>query len=264
MPPRHPPPATSLLDPILRANPARPLITYYDDATGERIELSATTFANWVAKSANLLADECDAEPGSRIAVLLPTHWQTAAVLLAAWSCGAEVVGVGQGGDRQVGIEADLVACDVGRLGAALDLAPPSGVLAFSLDAFGRGLPELPAGVLDFATEVRLQGDVFVPPVPVSADLPALDGRSGAEVLAEASARAETLGWSATDRVLSTLEWSTPDGLRDGLLAVLAAGASLVHCAHPAGPEVLDRRFTSEKCTVRAVAASARAVCGES
>ena len=78
-----------LLALALRREPAAPLFTQYDDLTGERVELSATTLANWVAKSANLLQDEFDIGPGSTVAVALPVHWQTAAVLLAAWSCGA-------------------------------------------------------------------------------------------------------------------------------------------------------------------------------
>ena len=70
-----------VLDPLLRDDPAGPRITYYDDATGERIELSAVTLGNWAAKTANLLRDELGAGPGSRIAALLPAHWQTAGVL---------------------------------------------------------------------------------------------------------------------------------------------------------------------------------------
>jgi uncharacterized protein (TIGR03089 family) len=44
--------------------------------------LSTVTLANWAAKTANLLRDELGAGPGSRVAVLLPAHWQSAAVLL--------------------------------------------------------------------------------------------------------------------------------------------------------------------------------------
>ena len=36
----------ALLDPLLSANPMGPRITFYDDATGERIELSTVTLAN--------------------------------------------------------------------------------------------------------------------------------------------------------------------------------------------------------------------------
>ena len=70
------------------ADPTRPLLTWYDDGTGERIELSGATLANWVAKTANLLVDGCGLGPGDRAAVPLPPHWQTAAVLLGCWSAG--------------------------------------------------------------------------------------------------------------------------------------------------------------------------------
>ncbi|MCW0213636.1 MAG: TIGR03089 family protein [Pseudonocardia sp.] len=231
-----------LLDPILAANPARPLITFYDDGTGERIELSAVTAANWAAKAANLLRDECDVEPGGTVAVLLPAHWQTAAVLLAVWSCGAEVVS-----DPSA---AEWVLCDRDRVDLALAAEPSGGVVALSLDAFGRGIDGLPDAVVDFATEVRLQPDAFVPWEPVTPGTSVLDGRPASDLLAEARERASALGLAATDRVLSTLDWVTLDGLRDGLLAVLAAGASLVQVARP-DPARLDRKYDSERCTTR-------------
>ncbi|QJY46715.1 TIGR03089 family protein [Pseudonocardia broussonetiae] len=231
----------SLTDALLDRSSARPLITFYDDATGERIELSGVTTANWAAKTANLLRDECDVEPGSTVAVLLPAHWQTAAVLLGAWWCGAEVVGDPVG--------ADVVLCDSDRIDLALSAAPPLGVVALSLDAFGKGLTGLPDGVVDYATEVRLHGDEFAPWEPVPATAPALDGASVERVLATARDRAAALGLSASDRALSTLEWSA-DGLTDGLLAVLAAGASLVQCRH-ADPAALERRAQAERTTVR-------------
>ena len=46
----------------LRRDPGRPLLTFYDHATDERVELSVTTYANWVAKTASLLQDELDVE----------------------------------------------------------------------------------------------------------------------------------------------------------------------------------------------------------
>ncbi len=77
-----------LLSSALAADPGRPLVTFYDDATGERVELSVATFANWVAKTANLLQDELSVEPGDRVTLLLPAHWQTAVWLLACASVG--------------------------------------------------------------------------------------------------------------------------------------------------------------------------------
>ena len=49
-------------------DPARPLLTWYDDGTGERVELSGATLGNWVAKTANLLVDGC----GLGIRVVFP------------------------------------------------------------------------------------------------------------------------------------------------------------------------------------------------
>ncbi|GAA2560447.1 TIGR03089 family protein [Pseudonocardia hydrocarbonoxydans] len=232
----------SLTDALLDRSSARPLITFYDDATGERIELSGVTTANWAAKTANLLRDECDVEPGTTVAVLLPAHWQTAAVLLGAWWCGAQVVGDPVG--------ADLVLCDRERLDLALSAAPPLGVVALSLHAFGQGIDGLPAGVVDYATEVRLHGDDFVPWEPVPDSAPALDSAPVSDVVAAARDRAAALGFTASDRVLSTLDWSSPGGLTDGLLAVLAAGASLVQCRHP-DPAALERRAGAERTTAR-------------
>ncbi|WP_433275731.1 TIGR03089 family protein [Pseudonocardia xinjiangensis] len=233
----------ALLDPLRSgAAAARPLITFYDDATGERIELSAVTTANWAAKTANLLRDECDVEPGTRVALLLPAHWQTAAVLLGAWWCGAEIVAAPE--------DAEWVLCDADRIDLALAAEPAGGVVALSLDAFGKGVPGLPSGVIDFATEVRLHGDDFVPWSPVPDDTPALAGATVTDVFADARARATALGLTASDRVLSTLEWTSPDGLGDGLLAVLAAGASLVQVRNPA-PDALERKAQTERATKR-------------
>lgn len=85
-----------LLRSALAADPARPMVTFYDDATGERVELSVATFANWVAKTANLLQGDLAAEPGDRLALLLPAHWQSAVWLLACASVGvvADVQGI--------------------------------------------------------------------------------------------------------------------------------------------------------------------------
>ena len=80
-----------LLAPDVRGGPAGPRITYYNDAGegGERIELSTVTLANWAAKTANLLREELGVGPGTRVAVLLPAHWQTVAVPLGVWWVGA-------------------------------------------------------------------------------------------------------------------------------------------------------------------------------
>jgi uncharacterized protein (TIGR03089 family) len=235
-----PPPTTlsaAVLDPMLRADPVGPRITYYDDATGERIELSAVTLANWAAKTGNLLRDELGAGPASRVAVLLPAHWQTAAVLFGVWWIGAEVV--------LDATTADVALCTAARLDEADTAAGSGEVAVLSLDPFGRPAPDLPIGVTDYATAVRVHGDQIV---PERLPGPALAGRAVDDVLAacEASARARNL--TATDRVLSTADWFGPTELVDGLLSILAVGASLVQVANP-DPELLPRRIETEKVT---------------
>src|SRR3982750_868754 len=80
----------------LQRDPGRPLVTFYDDSTGERTELSVATWANWVAKVSSLLADELDVAHGSRLLVDLPAHWLGTVVLGAAWGCGLQVVWDGE------------------------------------------------------------------------------------------------------------------------------------------------------------------------
>ncbi len=227
----------ALLDPLLDRDPVGPRITYYDDATGERIELSTVTLANWAAKTANLLRDELGAGPGSRIAVLLPAHWQTAAVLLGIWYIGAEVV-LGPG-------EADVALCTADRIDAAEAAVGPGEIAVLSLDPFGKPVADLPVGLTDYASSVRVHGDQIV---AERAPGPALDGRSVAEIFAAASDSAAEQGFTADDRVLSTASWRDADELIANLLAVFAAGASLVQ-VNNADPGAQDRRRQVEKVT---------------
>ncbi|TJZ81501.1 TIGR03089 family protein [Rhodococcus oryzae] len=227
----------ALLDPILQQDPAGPRITYYDDVSGERIELSALTLANWAAKTANLIRDEFGLLPGARICVLLPAHWQSAAVLLGCWWAGAEVL-LSSADDAELA----LVAAD--RLAEVEDVPE---VAVLSLDAFGRPAEGLPVGVTDYATSVRVHGDQFRPDAGASS---ALDGMSIAEVLTAATASAAAQSISRPDRVLSSSEWGTTTELLDGLLAVLAVGASLVQVARPSD-DAMTRRMGTEKITIR-------------
>jgi len=226
----------ALLDPLLAANPMGPRITFYDDSNGERIELSTVTLANWAAKTANLLRDELGAGPGSRVAVLLPAHWQTAAVLLGVWWIGAEVVCTGL---------ADIALCTGDRLAEADDVAAGGEVAVLSLDPFGKSADGLPVGVTDYATAVRVHGDQVT---PERSPGPALDGRSVDSVLDAAQRGAQERGLISSDRVMSSQPWSTPLQIVDNLLAVFAAGASLVQVAN-ADTALLDRRRVTEKVT---------------
>lgn len=230
----------ALLEPRLRTSPTAPAITYYDDATGERIELSAVTLANWAAKTGNLLRDELGAGPGSRVAVLLPAHWQTAGVLLGIWYIGAEAVV--QESDWQG--DCDIACTTMDRLDEADTAVVPMGeVVALSLDPFGKPVPDLPVGITDYATSVRVHGDqIAAEAVPG----PALAGRTAAEVLAEAETSAAARGFTTGDRVLSTSGWDTAEAVVDNLLAVFRAGASLVQVTNP-DPAAQERRRVTEK-----------------
>ncbi len=229
----------AILDPMLRADPVGPRITYYDDASCERIELSAVTLANWAAKTGNLLRDELGAGPASRVAILLPAHWQTAAVLFGVWWIGAEAVLDASG-------PADLALCTSDRLDEADATVEPGGEVAvLSLNPFGRPAPDLPIGVTDYATAVRVHGDQIIAERHPGA---ALGGRSVDEILAESERSAATRGLTPKDRVLSSASWPGPAELIDGLLAILAVGASLVQVAN-ADPAALQRRVETEKIT---------------
>ena len=234
--------SSAILDPLMASDPAGPRITYYDDATGERIELSTATLANWAAKTANLLRDEMGAGPTSRVAVLLPAHWQTAAVVFGIWWIGAEVVLDDADG------QADVALCTADRIGEAEGAVGMGEIAVLSLDPFGKPVADLPVGFTDYATAVRVHGDQIVPERHPGA---ALAGRSADEVYAAARDSAAAQGLSAADRVLSSARWDTADALIEHLVAVFAVGASLVQVANPASISAAaqDRRRAMEKVT---------------
>ena len=80
-----------LLGRELRRDGARPFLTWYDDATGERVELSVLTLANWAVKTANLLADDYGIEPGDAVALDPADHWLSFVAVLGAWCAGARI-----------------------------------------------------------------------------------------------------------------------------------------------------------------------------
>ena len=77
---------------VLAARPAQPLVTFYDEARGERSELSARSLGNWVAKTHFLLSDELGLGAGDAGFVDLPAHWISVPALLGCWTAGLEVV----------------------------------------------------------------------------------------------------------------------------------------------------------------------------
>jgi len=153
-----PPGIVGLLAAAVRADPSRPFLTFYDDATGERLELSVATTANWVAKASNLLVDELGVVPGEQVALDVPPHWHTAVLILAVGSVGARVAPRGTTGLR------------VAAWAEGTPLPDADDVLGLSLRPMNGGLTRAYPGVIDVATETLAYGDRFDPPgVPAAA-----------------------------------------------------------------------------------------------
>lgn len=212
-------------------DPARPMLTWYDDASGERTELSGATLDNWVAKTANLLVDEVGFAPADRAAVLLPPHWQTAAVLLGCWAAGGSVTA----GPPEL---AEVLFAAADRIDEAAEW-PAGERYALGLAPLGAPLRDLPAGFADYVRNVRAHGDHFTP-YPGG-------GPQDADRCERAARRAAELGIGATDRVLVDAD-RHPDPV-DWLLAPLAAGATLVLCGN-LDPARRAARVAMEKVTV--------------
>ena len=141
----------------LNRDGSRPFITWYDAASGARVELSVATTANWVAKTAGYLADELVIEPGDAVAVDPSLHWITAVLLLATWTIGGRVAAAGDGAElvevpldpmgagfsRLVAVYPDqFVASEAsgGDVGADVGELPSGGRLLTTLPLDGAGL----------------------------------------------------------------------------------------------------------------------------
>ena len=151
----------------LRTDPGQPLVTFYDHETGERTELSVTTYANWVAKAAGLLADECDLERGDRLRIDLRPHWLGPVFAGAAWTLGLVLT---------TAEDPHAVVCGPESLPRWSGEADDRVVLACSLLPMGVRFAEpVPAGVRDVGIEIWSQPDAFSPWDPPTGDDLAFD-----------------------------------------------------------------------------------------
>ena len=227
----------ALLATLLRADPGRPLVTFYDDATGERVELSVATYANWVAKTSSLFVEELDLGRGDRVLVDLPAHWLTPVFLGAAWNVGLVVV--------PPGAEADAVVCGPEGLEEYADRAGALPVVACALKPLGVRFSEaLPSDVHDFGIEVWSQPDAFLPYDPPSGDDAALPGTDQATLLAPDGA---TLPLADGDRLLTTANPAGPEGPAS-FVQPLVRGGSVVWVRN-ADPASWQRRHDDERAT---------------
>ncbi len=217
-------------------DPTRPLLTYYDDQSGERTELSGATLTNWVAKTANMIVDDCGLGTGNRASLGLPPHWQSAAVLLGCWTAGLEVV-----------LAPDPAEVAFVHVTAATNDWPAAERYALNLHPLALPLRDVPDGYLDFNTAVRAHGDHFYPAVPPRPEDPAMPGYANGKLCEIAAERAASHGL-AGGRVMIDGDIH-PDPV-DWLLAPLAAGSSIVLCRNLDDGKV-SGRAASERVTQR-------------
>jgi uncharacterized protein (TIGR03089 family) len=221
-------------------------LTFYDDATGERTALSADALRTWVRRTGNLLRHGYGLGVGAKAVVLLPPHWQTAAVLLGCWSAGLSVE---FRGDTTAGLShpdtaPDVVFAAAHRIGNWIDdipTAPRRLVLGGTAEGYLAFLDELRR------YEARHQPAREGLAVRHGASDPAsVDGTTYAEWGKVAMATADALGLRPGDRVL--IDASGREEPLKWLLAPLAVGASMVICAN-LDPARLDERLTAERIT---------------
>jgi uncharacterized protein (TIGR03089 family) len=231
-----------------RGEPA--LLTYYDDLSGERTALTASELGDWAAATAALLTERCGLRPGSRAAVLLPPHWQTAAVLLGAWAAGVEVSyqGAATAGLSGSGGTFDATFVAAHRIGGWLEELP-AGKQQFvvGLAPHGGPTPEVPDGYRDFLAEIAPYSSAGSPRVLAGdEDAASVDGTTYREWSDIATSIAATHDIGPGDRVL--LDAAEHDQPVQWLLAPLSVGASIVLCAN-LDPALRESRIAAEAIT---------------
>ena len=203
-----------------------PLLTFYDDATGEQTELSYATFDNWVSKAANLLSEEMDVSRGSRVALRVWQHWTAAVLAAAAWKVGAAVV-LGEEATADIVIVAEDDASGV------------SGRLLVVGSGMGGRVAGDPPGV-HFGDEVLAFGDDYDDPDVSAGDQAVVEA---ATVFTQADLMARTALPQAA-RVLSLSPLTSAAALAEVVVAPVLAGGSVVWCPAAAGADLRTRSDT--------------------
>jgi len=227
------------------ADSSAPLVTFYDLGSGARAELSRATFDNAVAKAANLLTTDLDAQPGDTITLALPLHWQTAVWIVACASVGAVA---SMCPDGALGSPSDTAAI-VGPASVAVIEAGGSPITeTFAVSLHSLGMPfaaPLPAGVLDAAVEVRAHGDRFAG-AHISGHTPAVFvagvSYSHDEISALATDFAREIGLAEGQRLLTRLEPSSLRGFLALLPGAVARGGSVVMIAGEGDTATIGRQ----------------------
>lgn len=145
---------------LITRDPGRPRLTWYGE-DGERVELSGAVLHNWVNKTVNLLVEEFDAAPGTRVLLDLPPHWRSIVWALATWRTGATLVlaqpspsGDAVRQEEARGIDVVVTSRPASWAGTRAQLvAVPLPALARRFDG------DLPAGAIDAGSAVMTYGD---------------------------------------------------------------------------------------------------------
>jgi uncharacterized protein (TIGR03089 family) len=227
---------------LLAAEPGRPFVTYYDEASGERTELSAKSLANWVAKTHHLLGDELGLGVGDTALIALPAHWISVPALLGCLTAGLALTS-GPAADADVAFVSPAGVAAASGLADVYAVAPDSAAVGF--------VPAAPAGTQDYVAAVRPQADAWAGVrFPATEHDPGAVGLTRGEMADAAARRAAGLGLDTGARVLSTRDWTGyPDWL-DAVLAPLAVGGSVVYVRNCDDPAVLERRAAQERVSV--------------
>lgn len=221
----------------LARDPGRPFVTAYDEAVGARTELSVTTYANWVAKTANLLIDEFLLGEGDVVRVEMRPHWLSTVFLGAALTAGVAIT-------TDPATAAHLVVR--GPEGVDDD-APDVPVLACSLTPFATRFDrQLPDGVEDFGALWPGQPDGFLGgPVEPTTTACRHDGTSHSQTALLEEARAIAASRSG-DRLITDVDPLHLCGTTTVLPALVGTG-SLVLVGSPT-----DVQWPSRLATERA------------
>ena len=99
-------------------------------------------------------------------------HWQTAAVLLATWSCGATVLDTAAEDDGALA-GVDVVLTEEARLAALEEVVDGDLLVGLSLHPLGLGMRDYVGPARDYAAEVRVHADSFFPMAPRTRPRPA-------------------------------------------------------------------------------------------
>ena len=189
----------------------------WSSSDGEALELSGRVLANWTAKIANLLVEEADAEPGTRVLLDLPVHWRSLVWALGTWVAGATVVtDVGESdGDAGVPDHVDVAVTTrprawVGRADLVVAVTLPSFALRWTGEPLGEAL--------DGSADVAAQPDALGPVAPGELDAVALRS-GGIEVTFAALAAGD--GDAVDDATLGGALLAVARALGDGGVAPL-------------------------------------------